>query len=186
MTMAGSDVAAVRSTASSVWWLWLVTGILWAIVGIMILQFDTTSAATVGVIVGVMFLVAGMQYIFVGTQVDGWAWLWYVFGVILVVGGLVAIFSPIDTFVAIANILGFIFVLVGVMWLIEAFATREGNDLWWMTLIAAILMIGIGFWVSGQLLITKAETLLVFAGVWAMMRGIIDIIASFQIKKLAG
>ena len=152
----------------------------------MILQFDTTSAATVGIIVGVMFLVAGMQYIFVGTQVDGWAWLWYVFGVILVVGGLVAIFSPIDTFVAIANILGFIFVLVGVMWLIEAFATREGNDLWWMTLIAAILMIGIGFWVSGQLLITKAETLLVFAGVWAMMRGIIDIIASFQIKKLAG
>jgi uncharacterized membrane protein HdeD (DUF308 family) len=186
MTMTGSDVAAVRSTAASVWWLWLITGILWSVVSIMILQFDTTSAATVGIIVGVMFLVAGLQYIFVGTQVDGWAWLWYVFGAILVVGGLAAIFSPIDTFVAISNILGFIFVLIGVMWLIEAFATKDGNDLWWMTLIAAILMVGIGFWVSGQLLITKAETLLVFAGVWALMRGIMDIVASFQIKKLAG
>lgn len=45
-------------------------------------------------------------------------------------------------------------------------------------------MIALAFWLGNQFFFTKAETLLVFAGVWALVRGIIDIIQSFQIKKL--
>ncbi|MGI9666767.1 MAG: HdeD family acid-resistance protein [Acidimicrobiia bacterium] len=184
MTMARPD-AGMMASAGKMWWLWLVTGILWVLISIVILQFDITSAATVGFIVGIMFLVAGIQYIVVGTQVEGWSWLFYVFGGILIVGGVVAMLYPTRTFLAIANILGFIFLLIGVMWMIEAFATREGNEFWWMSLVAGIIMIVMGFWLGGQFLFVKAETLLIFAGIWALLRGIMDVVLSFQVKKLA-
>lgn len=182
--MTVSAEARMMSTAASLWWLWLVTGILWILISIIILQFDITSAATVGVIVGIMFIAAGVQYIFVGTQVEGWKWLWYVFGAILLIGGLVSLFYPTRTFLAIANILGFVFALVGAFWIIEAFAVRAVNDLWWLSLVSGIIMVVLGFWLGGQFLITKAETLLIFAGIWALLRGITDIVASFQIKNL--
>lgn len=165
------------------WWLLLLLGIAWIIVGFLVFQFDITSVRAVGIVIGILFLVAGLQYLVIGTQVEGWNWLWYVFGALLIIGGLVALFNPEDTFVAIANILGFLFVMVGIIWLIEAFAIRSAYDLWWLTLIAAILMIGLGFWLGNQFFFTKAETLLVFAGVWALMRGIIDVINAFRLRS---
>lgn len=176
--------ARMMASVAHLWWVWLVTGILWIIISVVVLQFDITSAATVGVVVGVMFIVAGAQYLVVGTRVEGWQWLWYVFGAILVVGGFVALVYPTRTFFSIANILGFVFVLIGALWIIEAFAVRAMNDLWWFSLISGIIMVALGFWLSGQFLFTKAETLLVFAGIWALLRGISDIVASFQIKNL--
>lgn len=179
-----------QSTAESLsmvgkyWWLWLVAGIVWIIVGFVILQFDDSSIRAVGIIIGVMFLVAGLQYVVVGTQAEGWNWLWYIFGAFLIVGGLVAMFNPERTFVAIANIIGFIFLMIGIIWIIEAFATKTYNDLWWLTLITGILMIALAFWLGNQFFFDKAATLLVFAGVWALMRGIIDIIGAFQVKKV--
>jgi uncharacterized membrane protein HdeD (DUF308 family) len=40
------------------------------------------------------------------------------------------------------------------------------------------------FWVSGQFFVVRAYTLLIFAGVWAMTTGIIDIVRAFQIRDL--
>ena len=39
--------------------------------------------------------------------------------------------------------------------------------------------------VGGAFLLERAVTLLVFAGVWAMVNGITDIIRAFQIRALA-
>lgn len=38
---------------------------------------------------------------------------------------------------------------------------------------------------GGQFFFTKAATLLVFAGIWALMRGILDIVTAFQVTSLA-
>ena len=58
------------------------------------------------------------------------------------------------------------------------------NPLWWVGLIAGILMLILAFWTSGQFFITKAYMLLVFAGIWALMQGITDIVRAFQIRRL--
>lgn len=181
--MTVSDAAAAREVGR-MWWLWLVAGILWILIALVILQMDGASATTVGIIIGVMLMVAGIQYIFVGTIAEGWKWLWYVFGAVLLIAGLVALFNPTRTVAAIADILGFIFALIGILWIIEAFSSKDVNDLWWLSLIAGILMIALGFWLGGQFLITKVYTLLVFTGIWALMKGIIDIVTAFQVKKL--
>ena len=46
-------------------------------------------------------------------------------------------------------------------------------------------MIVMAFWVSGQFFLTRAYTLLVFAGIWALMSGITHIARAFQIRQLA-
>ena len=71
-----------------------------------------------------------------------------------------------------ANILGFMFVIIGIMWIVEAFLARGYADLWWLNLVSGILMLVLGFWLSGQFLITQAAALLTFAGIWAMSEGL--------------
>jgi uncharacterized membrane protein HdeD (DUF308 family) len=176
---------ALRTETKKWSWLWLVAGALWIAVSLIILQFDTASAATVGAIAGVMFIASGVEYLFVGSMTGGARWLWYLFGGLLIVGGTVALFYPTRTFFAIASILGYVFAAIGIMWVVEAFLGRDSVDLWWLQLLAGILMIVQGFWLSGQFLIAQAAALLIFAGIWAMMKGILDITAFFTMRSVS-
>jgi uncharacterized membrane protein HdeD (DUF308 family) len=176
---------ALRTETKRWSWLWLIAGALWTLVSVIILQFDQSSAATVGTIAGVMFLGAGVEYFFLGSVLKGVRWLGYLFGALLSVGGFVALLYPTRTFFAIASILGYTFAVIGIMWVVEAFVARDYNDLWWLHLVAGILMMVQGLWLSGQFLITQAAALLIFAGVWAMMKGILDITFFFAMRNVA-
>lgn len=184
---ANLEAAEARQMAGQLakwWWAWIVTGVLWLIAGLVILQFREGSVALVGVIIGIMFLAAGAQELVLAFMSDSLKWLWMIFGILLLIGGIWALFNPVRTFTGLASALGFLFLVVGVLWTIEAFLSRGANQLWWLSLIAGIMMIGLGFWAEGQFFATKAYTLLIFAGVWAMLHGISDIIRAFQVRKL--
>jgi uncharacterized membrane protein HdeD (DUF308 family) len=169
---------------TNLWWLWLVFGAIWTLIAITILQFDQASVTTVGILIGIMFFIAGLQS-FVGAAVaERFGWVYAIFGVLFIGAGVVSLISPEDTFAALADILGFLFLLVGIFWMIEAFAWREVNELWWVGLIASILMLILAFWTAGQFFIEKAYVLLVFAGIWALMRGVTDFVRAFQIRKV--
>jgi uncharacterized membrane protein HdeD (DUF308 family) len=176
--------AALRGVAR-LWWLWLAAGIFWIVVALVVLQFDQASISTVGVLIGIMFLVSALQQFIVAALMPaGWNLLFYVFGVLFLAAGVISLVRPKDTFAAVADILGFLFLLVGTLWVIQAFAERTFNSLWWIGLIAGILMVILAFWTSGQFFITKAYTLLIFAGIWALMHGITDITRAFQIRAM--
>lgn len=165
------------------WWIELVLGILWIIVSLIILQYNSSSITMVGVIIGILFLVAGIQNFFIAYVSESWKWLWILFGVVFVIAGVVALAYPKNTFESIADVVGFLFLIVGIFWIVEALATRETYQLWWLGLIAGIMMVILAFWAAGQFFITKQYTLLVFAGIWALIHGITDIIKAFEIKK---
>ena len=180
----GQDREAVRNL-SNLWWLWLVSGVFWVVVGLVILQFDQASITTVGILIGLMFFGTSLQIFGISTLVDpGLRWLYWIFGVFMLAAAVLAFISPENTFAAIADILGFLFLLVGVFWVIQAFATREVNDLWWFGLIAGILMIILAFWTGGQFFIDKQYVLLVFAGIWALLQGFTDFGRAFIIRQV--
>jgi uncharacterized membrane protein HdeD (DUF308 family) len=175
---------AVRDV-SSLWWAWLVAGVFWVAVGLVILQFDQASINTVGVLIGLMFFFTAIQIFLVGSLASGGLQLLYwIFGLFMLVAAVLAFISPENTFAAIADILGFLFLLVGVFWVIQAFMTREVNDLWWLGLISGILMIVLAFWTGGQFFIEKQYVLLVFAGIWALMQGFTDFAKAFVIRNV--
>ena len=182
----GATVPAreAAATAAKFWWLFIVTGVLWLIIGVIVLRLDAQSLATVGYLVGFMLIFTGIEQFFVASAAAGWKWVWILFGVFFLIGGIWAVFNPIGTSAALAASLGLLFILISVFWFIEAFATKDSNSLWWLTLIAAIIMLGMGIWVGSQGLLSKTITLLVFAGVWALVHGVGDFVRAYQLKKL--
>ncbi|MEO8330730.1 MAG: DUF308 domain-containing protein [Candidatus Nanopelagicales bacterium] len=180
-----TEAKEVLTKMSSLWWVWLVTGITWVLISLIILQFDDQSVNTIGILIGCMFLLTGVQqFVFAGLSSGGLRLLWTLFGVLFVIGGFVAIFNPEDTFSAVADVLGFLFLLVGVFWLIEALTTKAANPLWWLGLVSGVLMIMLAFWSSAQTFTARAYMLLVFAGIWALLHGITDITKAFMVRAL--
>jgi uncharacterized membrane protein HdeD (DUF308 family) len=170
---------------SRLWWFWLMFGIGWILIALVILQFDQASVTTVGVLIGLMFLLSGFQQLALGSLMSGWLQLvMFLFGLLLLVAGVIALITPENTFAAIADILGFLFLIVGTFWIIQAFGERELNELWWFGLISGVAMIVLAFWTGGQFFIHRAYVLLVFAGIWAMFHGVNDIFRAFQIREL--
>ncbi len=90
----GQDREAVRNL-SNLWWLWLVSGVFWVAVGLVILQFDQASINTVGILIGLMFFGTSLQIFGISTLVDpGLRWLYWIFGVFMLVGGGARLHQP--------------------------------------------------------------------------------------------
>jgi uncharacterized membrane protein HdeD (DUF308 family) len=177
-------LASIIRRAASYWWVELVLGVFWVLISVVVLKFDQASITTVGVLTGLMFLVFAAEESILAAVDRQRRWLWVIFSVLLAASGIVALIHPTNTFAGFADILGFVFLLIGMMSMVRAFAERPINSLWWLTLIGGIMMIVLGFWVSGQFFVVRAYTLLIFAGIWALTTGIIDIVRAFQIREV--
>ncbi len=167
--------------AGSFWWLFLITGTLWLILSLVMFRFNITSVNTIGVLAGIVFLIAGvLEFGMVAIVHSGW-WkaLNALLGVLLVVGGITAIIHPQNAFVAIASVIGFMFLFVGIFDLIIAFSDRTG--LWWVRMITGFICIGLAFWASGDYQ-RKAVLLITWIGLFALMRGIASFIVAFALR----
>ena len=183
------DVAETREAARRIvglWWLWLIAGLAWIVAALVILQFDEASITAIGIILGLMFTFAAAEQFVMATVADSLRWLWAMFGLVFLIAGGICFFNPEDTFAALADILGFLFVTVGVWWMIRAFLDRTEDSAWWLGLVCGILMVMLAFWTSGQFFLEKAYTLLVFAGIWALMQGITNIVRAFGLRRMRG
>ena len=179
---------------SGYWWVSLLAGIAWIVISAVILQFDEASVTTVGVLVGLMFLLASIQNLVLASAprealesvgVSGaWRWVSGLFAVLFLIAAVIAFISPENTFAALADTLGFLFLLIGTWWIVRAFLERPVNPMWWLGLISGILMTVLAFWTAGQFFIEKAYLLLVFAGIWALMEGVVDVVRAFEIRRL--
>jgi uncharacterized membrane protein HdeD (DUF308 family) len=179
----GPDRETARAIAG-MWWLWVIVGIAWIAVALVILQFNHASVTTVGILIGIMFMAAGVQQLTLAAMADSLRWLWALFGVFFLAAGVICFVNPETTFAGLANIMGFLFLTIGVWWTIRAFLEKEQNPVWWLGLIAGAMMIVVAFWTSGQFFIHKAYTLLAFAGIWAMLQGVTDIARAFMVRSV--
>jgi uncharacterized membrane protein HdeD (DUF308 family) len=179
------DISTVRERArmlAGYWWFLLVAGIAWIVVALVILQFDAASLTTIGILVGLMFGTLGIENLTLATLDAPMRWLHALFGVLFLGAAIACFASPTDTFAGLADMLGFLFLIVGVWWMVRAFLERAINPLWWVGLISGILMTALAFWTAGQFFIEKAYVLLIFAGIWALAQGITAIVRAFGVR----
>jgi uncharacterized membrane protein HdeD (DUF308 family) len=164
------------------WWLFLITGLAWLLIGVLVLRFNVTSVATVGILLGVMFLGAAFNEFLASTTVSGgWKWVHVALGVLFVLGALWGFFRPIDTTFALASVLGFLLVLMGAMNIVGAVLSREANPLWWLGLTVGILEILLAMWVSQQYYGARIALILIWVGFMAIFRGITEIVMAFEL-----
>ena len=178
-----SPRAAARKV-TSYWWAVLLAGIAWVTIALVILQFNDASVTTVGILVGVMFLALGIENLALARLDVPMRWAWGLAGGLFLVSAIICFANPADTFAGLADTLGFLFLIVGIWWMVRAFLERAINPVWWLGLISGVLMTILAFWTSGQFFIHKAYVLLVFAGIWALMQGTSDIVRAFEVRRL--
>jgi len=181
--IAADDVREEVEEASGKWWLLLITGIAWILIGILVLDADVDSALAIGYLVGAYLIVAGiMEFVMIGAHA-GWRWAHALMGVLFVVGGILAFTEPFQTFMVLAELVGFFLVLKGTFDIVVGLSTRHVIDLWWLTLICGVIEVGLGFWASGYPG-RSIWLLLLWVGVGAFIRGITQMILAFQVRKI--
>jgi hypothetical protein len=68
------------------WWLFLLTGLAWLIIAWVVLRFTPASVATVGVLLGVLSLLAMIDEFVIAPVHSSWRWLHVVMGIIFAFG----------------------------------------------------------------------------------------------------
>ena len=170
--------------AAKAWWVFLVTGTLWFIIALVVLRFDEASITTIGVIMGIVFVVGALsELLMLGADSTGWKILHAILGIVFLLAALWCFVQPEQAFWALASVLGFLLLLMGVFEIIIALATKDVNPMWWLGLIAGILFLILAFWASQQLVTAKADLLIFYVGIMAMFRGIGQIVFAFGLHS---
>ena len=169
------------------WWVFLLSGIAWLLIAWLVLRMDITSIAAVGVLLGVVFLVASVNEVGLGSLMSGgWKILHYVMALIFFIGGLWSLVRPVDTFFALASVLGLVLIFYGTFEIARAFSSRDVNPYWWIGLVTGILLLLLAFWISGSdrvyALAQRTYLILFWVGFFALFKGITQIVNAFGIR----
>jgi uncharacterized membrane protein HdeD (DUF308 family) len=171
--------------AFSGWWWFLVTGITWLTVSLILFRFDASSIATVGILLGLLLITAGASELAVSATGGGLRWFHIILGVLLVVGGIWCLVRPIGGAVELASILGFLLLFKGSLYLIGSIMSREVAELWWLGAIIGFLEILLAFWISQSFIQTRVTLLVLWAGFMAIFRGFTDIVLALELRATA-
>ena len=92
------------------WWMFLLTGVAWLILAWIALRFNPASIPTVGVLLGVYFLVATINEFVIASVMPSWRWLHILMGIIFAFGAGWSFARPYNAFWALASILGLLLI----------------------------------------------------------------------------
>ncbi len=169
---------------SKAWWVFLIAGILWLIMSLIVFRMELSTVYAVSILFGVIAIASGIdEFLSIGAVHGGWKWLHGVLGVIFVIAGIVAFANPNWTFLALASIIGWWFLFKGIFDVMTAFATKHVNELWWILLIVGLIQLGLAFWVAGNFH-EQIILLVVYVGVICLSKGITDVILAFRLRGL--
>jgi uncharacterized membrane protein HdeD (DUF308 family) len=188
-TSTADALDAMRAArAARYWWLVLLGGIAWLVIAWQVLRMDVRSLVAVGVLMGVLFLGAAADEAALASTVrGGWKILHYVTALGFALAAGWAFIRPINTFFALASVLGLVLLVMGAFDLMRAVASRRENPLWWMGLISGVLLL-LALWVSSSdrefALGARAVLLLLWVGFMTLFRGISHITLAFALRPL--
>ncbi len=181
------EVPSLRDTARAVtgyWRVLLLSGVAWVAVALVILQVDSASVTTVGILAGAMFLALGVENVALARLDVPGRGVWALTGALFLVSAGICFAKPADTFAGLADVLGILFAIVGIWWMVRSFLERPFNPLWWLGLITGILMTALALLTAGQSFSDKAYVVLVLVGIWAFMQGISSIVRGLGLRAL--
>ena len=175
--------------AGRYWWALLLSGVAWLLIAWVVLRMDVRSLATVGLLIGVVFLLSALNEAALAQAViGGWKIVHYGISAAFVLAAVWAFVRPINTFFALASVLGLILILEGAFEIARAIAGREQNPFWWLGLLSGLLLLLLAFWVSSSdrefNLGRRAALILLWVGFMALFRGVSQIGLAFGVRRM--
>src|SRR5262249_6419225 len=148
--------------------------------GIFVLEAHYDSAVLIGLMVGIWLIFAGITEFMALGIVLTWKWVHATLGVLFLLGGIAALLSPFQTFTLLADLIGFFFILFGAFECTFAIMGRREIELWWLNLVAGLLIIALGIWAAGYPG-RSAALLIAWVGIGAIIRGVVDLVRAFHL-----
>jgi uncharacterized membrane protein HdeD (DUF308 family) len=177
-------VDTVLDQMAGPWWMFLVTGIAWLVIALIVLRFRITSVAAVGVLMGVVFLAGWFSELLIASMRARWRWAHVLMAVVFLFAACWSFASPFSAFWALAAVFGLLLIFRGSLDLVTSISARDANPAWWLGMVAGVLEILLGFWVSQQEFPARALLLLIWVGFFALFRGFYDLLLAFEVRGL--
>jgi uncharacterized membrane protein HdeD (DUF308 family) len=178
-----ADERAVAEAYASKWWLFLVSGILWLLLGFIVLSLRPASISVVVILIAVAFWLGAMtQFALAAVTQGGWRVLAIVGGIVALGAGIAAIVWPGPTLVVISIFVAWYLLIRGTFDIAIALSHTHMRG-WWMGLVSGIIGIALGAWAIGN----PDRSVLLFVsiiGIWCIFKGAADLMASFSYKNL--
>jgi uncharacterized membrane protein HdeD (DUF308 family) len=166
------------------WWLLLITGLAWMLIGLILLRFNYTSVHAISLLFGFVGIAAGVMEIFMIFMASGW---WKLLNAVLalafLIAGVVAFVHPGNTFVALAAIFSFFLIFAGAFDIIQSIAARNDIGIWWLQLVGGIIEVALGFWAAGYYG-RSAVLLIAWVAAFALIRGVRDFVFAFRVREV--
>ena len=166
------------------WWLFLITGIAWILVSLIVLRFDYTTVSAISILFGCVAIAAGVLEVGVTLLAPGWWKLLNAFlAVVFIASAVTAFVHPGDTFEALAAVFSFFLIFAGSFDIIESISARRVIEVWWLQLVGGIVELLLGFWAAGYYG-RSAVLLIAWVAAFAVIRGVRDFVFAFRIREL--
>ncbi len=178
----------LRRDAGRWWWVPVVSGIAWFVIGWAVLRADVVSLTTVGVLVGAVFLGVAVTEMFLAWLFrGGWRVAHVLLSALFLLGATWAFVQPVTTFFALASALGLILLLQGISSMTQGIAFRDVSPFWGVMLFSGILITGLGLWVSTSdrvwTLAARSAFVLLWVGCMAIFRGVQDVTIGVTLRQ---
>ena len=172
----------IRATAGPPRWLLFVSGAIWLLFSFVILALDSTSVATVGVLLGILLLFGAVTELVQMLVAPGWRWAHGLLAVLFLLTGIGSFVSPYQTVGVLSLFIAWYLLFKGAADVFSSIAFRNDIPLWGLGLAVGIGEMLIGLWAVGYPGRSLA-LLLVWIGVGALLRGIGDIVLGFSSRR---
>jgi uncharacterized membrane protein HdeD (DUF308 family) len=106
---------------------WLgIAGLLYVVIGVVLIRHLHLTVAFIGLIVGLTWIVQGLSALFGGVagSREGRGW-WIFFGIVSLIAGIVVVADPISSVTVLAVLLGIWFIVMGLIEVSAAFIIRR-------------------------------------------------------------
>jgi uncharacterized membrane protein HdeD (DUF308 family) len=179
-----TPLEAVAKKLGRLWWVLLVVGIAWIVVGFVVLRFDAQSVNVISVLFGILILLSAAGEIFRAVvTANGWR-VWHIlFAILLVIAGVIAFVNPGGTFFSLALVVGFYFVFVGTFDIISSLFSIGTSPAWGLQLVSGVLQLLLGF-IASSSLSASVVILVTYVSISALFRGVAEIAAAFTARSI--
>jgi uncharacterized membrane protein HdeD (DUF308 family) len=163
------------------WWMLAVLGLASLVCGVLAIVYPDITLLAAGIIFGFYLLLAGVFELVEAIVGDAASRaLSAIVGIVALIAGLICLRRPGESLLAIIVVLGVYLIVTGVARLMRAFASVEHRG-WALLGAAADLVLGILIlsWPDESLV-----TLAVLFGISLIVRGILALVAAFQLRRL--
>jgi len=174
---------AVAQAYASTWWLFMIVGVLWLLLGFFILSLRPGSITAVAILISIAFwLGAFAQFAVALVLQGGWRVFAIICGILAIGAGIATIVWPGPTLVVLSVFVAWYLLIRGIFDSVIALTHTQVHG-WWLGLVSGVIGIGLGAWAIGNP--DRSVLLLVtIIGIWSIVKGVVDLVSAFRFRDL--